>query len=64
MNSVSKHSQKDTDEFIAKINAEATVQRKTPIMYLAEQDDGLRQMFIRWLKADIKHLESIKSLHK
>ena len=49
---------------LAKIEAKAAAQNKTIFIYLAEQSDGLRQMFIRWHKADIKQLENIKSQDK
>ena len=62
MNSSKDTIKKKVDKKWDEICAEAAAQNKTPFIYLAEQSDGLRQMFIRWHKRDIEELEKIKSL--
>ena len=62
MNKTTTPTKKDTDELVAKIDAEAAAQNKTSFVYLAEQSDDLRRMFIRWHKESIEELENIKSL--
>jgi uncharacterized protein YnzC (UPF0291/DUF896 family) len=68
MNKVSKPSKKPIDKYIAKIKAEAAAQNKTPMIYMSEQSDGLRQIFIHLLKKNMKknieELENIQSIHE
>jgi hypothetical protein len=62
MNKTTKPLKKNVKEFMEKIRAEAASQGKYFDIYLAEQSEGLRQMFIRWHKEAIEELEAVKSL--
>lgn len=64
MNKPTSNVRKDTAKLTDKIDAEVAAQNKTSTIYLAEQSDGMRLMFIRWHKEEIKILESIKSLRE
>ena len=64
MNKANSSIKKSSSKLIAKIEDEAKAQNKSPRVYLAEQSDGLRRMFIRWHKAEIKQLENIQSTSK
>lgn len=61
MNTSKKPLNKDAKDFMEKIRSEAASQDKHFDIYLAEQSNGLRKMFIRWHKEAIKELEQIKS---
>lgn len=60
----SKQDIKDIKDFVKKTEAEAASQDKRVDIYLAEQSNDFRKMFIRWHKEIIKELEQIKSLDK
>jgi hypothetical protein len=64
MNKVNNATQKRAPKLIDELEAEAAAQDKPFMVYLAEQSDGLRKMFIRWHKKDIEHLENIQSIYK
>ena len=55
---------KELPEFIAKIEEEAAAHGKSSQIYIAEQSDGMRQVFIRMHKGIIAELENIKSLRE
>lgn len=64
MNKVNNTTKERVPKLIDKLEAEAAAQNKPFILYMAEQSDGLRKMFIRWHKKDIEKLENIKSIYK